>query len=101
MQGLTIIVATGDAERFAAALTIASASAALGARTRLYLHEGAVAQLGSADLSDALALDVAIIACQTGLAAAGIDLSTLDRRIAAGGLVSLLAALDDDRLLTI
>lgn len=101
MRGLTIIVATGDADRFAAAVAIASASAALGGRTRLYLHDGAVARLADTDLSDALALDVAIIACQTGLASAGIDLSTLNGRIAAGGLVSLLAALDDDRLLTV
>ncbi len=101
MRGLTIIVLTGDAERFAAALALASAAAALGAPTRLYMHDSAVARIADTDLSDALTLGVVIIACQTGMATAALDFSDLDSRIEAGGLVSLLAAIGEDRLVTI
>jgi predicted peroxiredoxin len=44
-------------------------------------------------------LGVALIACQSGLHLMGVDASTLDPRIAFGGPVSLLQALDEDRLL--
>ncbi|KQX20251.1 MULTISPECIES: hypothetical protein [unclassified Sphingomonas] len=119
MRGLTILVAAGDAERFHAALSFAAAGAATGMAVRLHLHEGAVALLGPpiaapADparsaaglptlaqlLDDALDLGVAITVCQSGLALAGLALGGLDRRIEAQGPIGLLAALDDDRLLT-
>jgi predicted peroxiredoxin len=103
MRGLTLIAATGDPERFRAALTIASAHAALGGRTRLYLHEGAVALLVNPDplVATALETGVAIIACQTGLAGAGLAHSDLPAGVEAGGMVGLLAMLGDDRLDTI
>jgi len=111
MRGLTIVVATPDPDRFRAALTMACAAAALGGRTRIYLHEGAVALLtmtgtappGLPTLSElriiALETGVELIACQTGLALAGLAADT--ERVAAGGLIDLLATLADDRLVTL
>lgn len=117
MRGLTILVATGDAERLHAALSFAAASAAAGARTRLHLHEGAVALLGSpliaphddartraglptlAELwGEALALGVAVSLCQSGLALSGLQLDELDPRLDAQGPVALLSGLGEDRL---
>jgi peroxiredoxin family protein len=100
MRGLTIVVASKEAERFGAACTMASANAALGGRTRLYLHELAVAVLGAEHelLATARELGVEVIACQTGLAAHAM---TLPDGVVAGGMVSLLAELGDDRLITI
>lgn len=119
MRGLTLIAATSDAERFRTALSLACAHAALGGRTRLYCHEEAVGLLlPGEDLQDAQRIaaglptraqllheaqagGVALIACQTGLAAAGIPFDTLPSGIEPGGLVSLLAGLSDDRLVTL
>lgn len=119
MRGLTIIAATADAERFRAALSLACAHAALGGITRLYCHEAAVALLlpgADADdatlsakglatraqlLAEARDSGVALIACQTGLAAAGIAFDRLTPGTESGGLVSLLAGLGDDRLVTL
>ena len=119
MRGLTIIAATADSERFRAALSLACAHAALGGRARLYCHEGAVRLLLPGEdpddaqriaaglptraqlLHEAVESGVALIACQTGLAAAGIPFDTLPPGIAPGGLVSLLAELGEDRLVTL
>lgn len=119
VRGVTILVAAGDAERFHAALSFAAAGAATGMTVRLHLHEGAVALLrrpitAPADpardaaglpklaqlLDEALDLGVAITACQSGLALAGLSLAELDRRIEAQGPVSLWSTLGDDRFLT-
>lgn len=119
MRGLTILAATGDIERFRAALSLACALAALGGRTRLYCHEAAVTLLvpgrdpgddalagkGLATrtqlLAEALESGVTLIACQTGLAAAGIAFDALAQGVEPGGLVSLLATLGEDRLVTL
>lgn len=116
MRGLTLIVATGDVERFRAALALTCAHAALGGRTRLYAHEGAVPLLvpgadpgdaalparGLATRSQLLAeareAGVALIACQTGLAANGVPFDLLPPGVEPGGLISLLADLGEDRL---
>ena len=119
MRGLTLLVATADAERLHAALTYAAAGAALGSRVRVHLHEGAVALLSPPALapSDAarqtaglptlaqllaenLDMNVAITVCQSGLALAALDLARLDSRIQAQGPIGLLIALEDDRLIT-
>ena len=124
MTGLTIIVATADGERFRAAMTLATAQAALGGRVRVYCHERAVAllrvapddddddddgaaALAAAGLPDrpaliAMAIDggVALIACQTGLALAGLEMGDLAVGVEAGGMVGLLASLGDNRLTT-
>lgn len=119
MRGLTILTATADAERFRAALSLACAHAALGSPARVYCHEAAVALLLPGEdpddaqriaaglptraqlLREALESGVALIACQTGLAAAGIPFNTLPAGIEPGGLVSLLAGLGEDRLVTL
>lgn len=103
MRGLTLIAATGDPERFRAALTIAAAHAALGGRTRLYCHEGAVALLvrGEPLVATALEIGVHVIACQTGLSVAGLAQPDLPEGVETGGLVGLLADLGDDRLDTV
>lgn len=119
VRGLTILVASADAERLHAALTYAAASAAMGGAVRLHLHEGAVGLLRAplaapADqarieaglptlrqiFDEALDLAVAVSVCQSGLALAGIVLDELDERIEAQGPVAMLAALGDDQLLT-
>lgn len=116
MRGLTLFVATGDAERLHAALSFAAAAAATGMKTRLHLHEGAVALLreplvapndairaseGLPTLGElwgeALALGVAISLCQSGLALCGLRLDELDPRLDAQGPVALLSALGDDQ----
>lgn len=118
MRGLTLLVATADAERLHAALTFAAAGAASGAAVKLHLHEGAVsllaqpqaapgddvrAQAGLPTLTqlfdETMALGVAVSVCQSGLAMAGLDLRQLDARIEAQGPVGLLAGLGDDQLL--
>lgn len=119
MRGLTILAATADAERFRAALSIACAHAALGGSARLYCHEAAVTLLvpGTDPADDGLAArglatraqllaeardsGVSLIACQTGLAAAGIAFDALTPGVEPGGLVSLLATLGEGRLVTL
>jgi len=119
MRGLTILVATAEAERLHAALTYAAAGAACGHAVRVHLHEGAVALLrppltAAADpartaaglptlgqiLDEALDQEVAITVCQSGLALAGLSLAQLDPRVEAQGAVGMLAALGEDRLIT-
>jgi predicted peroxiredoxin len=117
MRGLTILVATDDAARFRAALSTAAATAALGGSARVFLHEEAVALLGHSEDSDAPRLRAAglpdqaewlaiaresgvqLLVCQSGLALAGLSLDALPAGTDAGGLVSLLATLGEDRLL--
>ncbi len=116
MRGLTLFVATGDAERLHAALSLAAVTAATGAKVRLHLHEGAVALLREplvapndalrvgaglptlAELwGEALALGVAVSLCQSGLAMSGLRLDELDPRLDAQGPAGLLSELGDDR----
>lgn len=118
MRGLTLLVATADAERLHAALTYAAAGAAAGMAVKLHLHEGAVALLAplraapsdgdrlkagiptlAQIVDEALDLGVVVSLCQSGLALAGLDLDQLDPRFEAQGPVGLLAGLDDDRLI--
>lgn len=120
MRGLTLIVAGADARRLHAALSMAAASAAGGAATRVHLHGDAVVLLApplrapdddrhrmaglptlAQLLDEALGLGVHLICCQSGLAMTGIAADAIDPRIEIGGLVGLLASLGDDRLLTV
>jgi len=119
MRGLTILVASADAERLHAGLTYAAAGAATGRSVHIHLHEGAVGLLrpplaAPADtarrkaglptleqiLDAALGLGVAMTVCQSGLALAELVLDELDPRIEAQGPVGMLAALGDAQLLT-
>jgi predicted peroxiredoxin len=110
MRELTLLVATGDPERFHAALTFAATAAAGGGSVRLHLHEGAVALLKPPLLSpndaaraeaglptlkeiweEALGLGVAVSLCQSGLALSGLRLDDLDPRLEAQGPAGLLS----------
>jgi predicted peroxiredoxin len=103
MRGLTLLIATADQTRFRAALTLASANAALGGRTRVYCHEEAVPLLTADEplIATAMESGATMIACQTGLAAANLTADRLPEGVETGGLISLLADLGDDRLDTI
>ncbi len=120
MTGLTIIIASADAARFRAAMSTALAQAALGGSVRLYCHEASVALLARAPRDDddgpglaaaglpdrpaliamAQAAGIALIACQTGLALTGVTLEALAEGVEAEGMVSLLATLGADRLVS-
>lgn len=119
LRGLTIIVAAADGDRLHAALTFACASAASGAPTRLHLHGSTVAHLarpigmvGDAGYAaqglptlgemfeEAFGLDIAISACQSGLALAGLTAEQIDRRITMSGPIGVLQMTGNDRILT-
>ena len=103
MRGLTLLIATADPARLRVALTLASANAALGGRTRVYFHEEAVPLLATGDplIATAIETGATLIACQTGLAATGLSADQLPAGTETGGLVGLLADLGDDRLDTV
>lgn len=121
MPGLNILVLTDDAERFRGALTLALAQAALGGGVRLFLQLDAVRLLRDAApaprdddhaahglptlavlIDEALEAGIAILACQSGLALAGLDAAALDMRIEAGGPLSFLQGCGErDRLIVV
>ena len=121
MKGLAIIVASPDPARFRTALTLAVAQTALGGKVRLYCHEASVALLARTERADddsvalaatglpdrhgliamALAGGVSLIACQTGLAVAGLAMDDMTAGVEAGGMMALLADLRDERLVTV
>lgn len=116
MRGLTILVPNNDRIRFRAALSLSCAQAALGGRVRLFCQEEAVALLvdrpdpdqplltdrGLPDIPQLIAaardIGVRLMSCQTGLSAASLGLGDLYDGVEPGGLVGVLATLDDDRL---
>lgn len=121
MKGLTIIVASADAERFRTALVMALAQAALGGRTRLFLQERAVALLRGDDadldeadlyadtglpgratmLADALDAGVEIHGCQSGLALVQAEAGEFDARVQWSGMISIFQTLGNDRMVTV
>ncbi|MFA5968325.1 MAG: DsrE family protein [Sphingomonas sp.] len=119
MTGLTIMLIATDPVRARAALTLAIAHAATGGSARLFAHERAVrhfadlpdgdaATLAATGLPDlpqlrAMADDtsVAMIACQTGMALEELTMADFATGVEAGGLISLLSTLNDDRLVVI
>lgn len=117
MRELTLIVTGADAERLHAALSIAAAQAATGASARIFceglavtlLADGAAAPHDAARHAaglptlpelreEAQALGVTLIACQGGMALAGLAIGQLGPGVEAGGLVGLMTSLGDDRL---
>jgi hypothetical protein len=98
---LCILIASIAPERIGCAIRLAMAQAALGGAATLYFDEAAAPALLHTDLAEPLAMGVRVIACQTGAAAHGVDLSTLPPAVEAGGMVSLLAELADARLLVV
>lgn len=120
MRGLTIILTGTDPERFYAALSVAAAHAATGASTQIFFEGRAVTLLaecspapGDGDRhanglptlaeirEEATHLGVRLIACQGGMALAGLEIGALGPDIEAGGLVGLMTRLEDDRLVTL
>ncbi len=114
MRALRIILAVEDGERLRAALLLAMAQAALGGEAAIFLQLDAVALLRSpvaaprdADhaaqglptlamlLEEALAAGVALTACQSGLALAGMTADALPAGVIASGPVSFLQQTDD------
>jgi predicted peroxiredoxin len=120
VRGLTIILASADAERLRSALGMAATQAALGGAARLFLDGPATALLGEpvasprdADhkaaglptlgelIETAFTLGVTLIACQSGLALAGIAAEGLDPHVRTGGMTMILASLGEDRLVAL
>lgn len=104
MRPLFVILAADSAERWTAAIGLASAHAAHGGDTRLHIDAGAVARLchppHQTALDDAEALGVLLSICPTGAADYRIDTSirpNADRF----GLVALLAMMPDDARLVV
>ena len=119
MQGLNIIVATAEGRRLYAALEAGMAAAALGRPVRIFLQGEAAALLrdpvsfsgdearraaGQPDLAwlveEAIAMEIALFACQSGMALVGMAATELMPHMRAAGLVSFMAAIGpDDRLI--
>lgn len=118
MPALSLIVASPDGGRLYAALETAMAAAALGWRARLFVQGEAVALLrrpmtfagdparraaGQPDLmqmiEEAAAMAVELVACQSGLALAGLTAAHIVPEARMGGLVGFLAAMDDEERL--
>lgn len=113
VQGLTIIVAGSDPERFHSALSVAAANSALGRRSRIFLQGESAALLAraagresaregvpslSALIEEAMAVGVEIVACQSGLALAGLSAEQLPEGVTTSGLIEILASRGDDQL---
>ncbi|MFD1950211.1 DsrE family protein [Sphingomonas arantia] len=117
MRGLTIIVADATPERFRTALSLATATAALGARARIFLQGEAVTLIRppitapndaahtkvglptlAAHYAEALALGVRFTLCQSGLTLTATQPSDYDPTTDYAGLISVMADLGDDRL---
>ena len=109
MRELRIIAATADGERLRGALVLASTQAALGGRASIFLQLDGVALLapsleaprdtahGAAGLptlaqlvAEAMALGVALFACQSGMALHGISAQDLPEGVAVSGPVAFL-----------
>jgi len=120
VRGLNIVLTVPDAERLRGALVLASAQAALGGAASLFLQLDAVALLRApvaaarddahqaaglprlaALLDDAMALGVAITACQSGLALAGMTAEALPAGVECGGPVGFLSGCGDEARLLI
>jgi predicted peroxiredoxin len=118
MQGLTIIVASADPERFRSALEVAAANAALDRPTRIFLQGTAAGLLGPGRLGpgrpaeeaagvptigelleETIALGALVTVCQSGLALAGLRADQLPWGIEAAGLVEILATARDHQML--
>lgn len=115
MRPLALIVATPDPERLRGALALAAAQAALGGSASLFLQLDAVALLrapicapqdaahraaGLPDLAtlmeEARAIGVRLIACQSGLALAGLSATDLPPGVETAGPVALIQGLSED-----
>ena len=120
MRGLMIVVASADQTRLRSALGLALSQAALGGAARLFVDTAAVALLrmpvvGDDDalqtaggmptlaalVGEARAAGGAAPGCPAGWACPGPPPADFDPRVAFGGMVGMLAALGDDRLVVV
>ena len=119
LPSLNIIVAVAEGRRLYAALEAGMAAAALGRPVRLFLQGEAAALLrdpvsfagddarraaGQPDLAwlaeEAMAMEIELFACQSGMALVGMAATELMPQVRAAGLVSFMAAIGpDDRLI--
>jgi intracellular sulfur oxidation DsrE/DsrF family protein len=102
VSGLLLIVSEAEGERFAAAVELAAASAALDRGVAVLLRGPAVKALGRADVAKAfdmlfeLGVDVGI--CQTAMAAHGLTAADLPLGVEAHGMVRFLSGRGDWQL---
>ena len=103
VRGLTIILESDAPQRARLAYEMALVQRAMGSEATLFITGGAVTTLATPSTARDESHDggVRLIVCQTALAEARLSLTTLDPRIEAGGLVSLMQGLGDDRLVVI
>jgi intracellular sulfur oxidation DsrE/DsrF family protein len=105
MPGLLLIVSEAEGERFAAAVEVAAASAALGRGVAVLLRGPAVKVLGhphvakAFDLLFELGVDVGI--CQTAMAAHGLTAGDLPPGVEAHGMVAFLGGRGDWQLVLV
>jgi len=118
VRGLTIVIAEASTARFRSALTLALAQIALGGAACIFLDGAAVALArialpatdddmhiaaglpSLAELRDeALDAGMRLVLCQSGLALTDSAAEDHDPRAEFGGMVGVLAAIGDDRLI--
>jgi intracellular sulfur oxidation DsrE/DsrF family protein len=103
MPGLLLIVSEASGERFAAAVELAGAAAALGRPVAVLLRGPAVRALGHKPVAQAfdtlfeLGADVSL--CQTAMAAHGLTAADLPPGITTHGMISFLAGREDWQIL--
>lgn len=99
MPGLLLIVSEAEGERFAAAVELAAASAALDRGVAVLLRGPAVKALGRVEVAKAfdllfeLGVDVGI--CQTAMAVHGLTADDLPPGVEAHGMVAFLSGRAD------
>lgn len=103
MPGLLLIVSEAQGERFAAAIELAGAAAALGRPVAVLLRGPAVGALGLKPVAAAfdtlfeLGADVSL--CQTAMAAHGLTAADLPPGIETQGMIGFLAGREDWQIL--
>ncbi len=98
MPGLRLVLTGCTGERAEAAIELAATAAALGRPVRVLLR-GTALLLPASTITMLIDLGVTISACQTAMAAAGLNASQLPAGVQPGGMVGFLADADDTQLL--
>ena len=101
MPGMRLAIVVAEGSDPATALRLAAAAAALGRDVAILFDGASVAALAAPDAALATALDLGVrmVACQTGLAEAGLAAADLPPGVTTGGIVSFLAQAGDAQLL--
>ncbi len=101
MPGVRLALIVGEGAVPATALSLAAAAAALGREVAILFDGRSVTALAAPDerVTTLLELGVRIVACQSGLAATGLDASRLPAGVETGGMVGFLAQAGDSQLL--